>query len=338
VATSNCTTALHLALLVAGVGPGDEVICPSMSFIATANAIRHCGATPVFAEVRPDDFNLDPEDIAPRITERTRAILPVHQLGMPAEIDRICRVADAHGLTVVEDAACAIGSSYKGTKIGKPFGRFVCFSFHPRKVITTGEGGMIMTDEEEAAEQLRLLRHHGMSVLDTVRHEARKLVVESYVCVGYNYRMSDIQAAIGVEQMKRLDGIVARRRELAARYNAALADHPYLEPPSVPACAAPNFQSYAVRLRQHAPMERDALLQGLLDRGIAAKPGVMTAHREPAYRDHCAGVLLPVTEQASDRSLLLPLYPGLTDGEQDAIIDALHELFGKPVKVKAAWG
>ncbi len=209
VAVSNCTTALHLALLEAGVGPGDEVIVPTMTFIATANAVLYCGGTPVLADVRKEDFNLDPEAVKPLINERTKALLPVHQIGIPARMDALCKLAEAHGLLIVEDAACAIGSSYKGRKIGKPFGHSVCFSFHPRKVITTGEGGMITTDNEKTADQLRILRHQGMSVSDTVRHAAKRIIFESYVCVGYNYRMTDIQAAIGLEQLKRLDGIVA---------------------------------------------------------------------------------------------------------------------------------
>lgn len=325
IATANCTTALHLSLLAAGIGPGDEVICPSMSFIASANAIRHCGATPVFAEVREHDFNLDPDDILPRITERTKAILPVHQLGMPAEIDKICRIADKHGLIVVEDAACAIGSSYRSVKIGRPFGKFACFSFHPRKVITTGEGGMITTDDDDAERLLRLLRQHGMSVPDTVRHRAREVIIESYVCVGYNYRMTDIQAAIGLEQLKRLDGMMADRQRLAERYNCAFADLPGVCVPQPPEYVVPNWQSYAVRLTDEMSVSRNELMQRLLDQGIASRRGVMTIHREPAYADLCVGLELPVTEAASDHSVILPMYPQMTDEEQEQVVSVVRK-------------
>ena len=325
VATSSCTTALHLALLVAGVGPGDEVICPSMSFIAMANVIRHCGATPVFADVRAEDFNIDPDAIEPLITDRTKALLPVHQIGIPAKIDKLCEIADARGLTVVEDAACAVGSTYRGQKIGKPFGKFVCFSFHPRKVITTGDGGMITTDDERSANQFRLLRHHGMSVPDTVRHGAKTLVTESYVCVGYNYSMTDIQAAVGIEQLKRLDGIVAARQRLAATYDQAFASIQSVRTLQDPPEATANCQSYLIVLTHKARMGRDDLMQFLLERNIATRRGIMLAHREPAYADLCADVKLPVSEHLSDNSVLLPLYPQMTEEEQQQVVHAVRE-------------
>ena len=322
VAVANCTAALHLALLAAGVGPGDEVVVPSLSFIATANAVRHCGARPVFAEADPRTFNLDPAAADVAIGPRTRAILVVHQVGLPADLDRFHEIGRRRGVRIVEDAACALGSSYRGKAIGG-HSELVCFSFHPRKVISTGEGGMIATSDGELARRLRLLRQHGMSVPDTARHGATELVVESYLCVGYNYRLTDLQAAVGSEQMRRLPELVARRRALAARYGAALADHPWLRPPHVPDYAEPNFQSYAASLADEAPVERDELLRFLLRNGVAAKPGVMTAHREPAYRDE--GWRLPASERASDRSLLLPLFPDLDPGDQDRIVALLFE-------------
>ena len=269
VAVSNCTTALHLALLVLGVGPGDEVICPSMTFIATANVVLYCGAKPVFAEVPPEDFNIDPDAIEPLITKGTKAILPVHQIGNPARMDQICQIAKRHGLAVVEDAACAIGSSYKGVKIGKPFGDFVCFSFHPRKVITTGEGGMITTDDEEAAGRLRLLRQHGMSVPDTVRHSGSRVIFKSYVCVGYNYRMSDINAAVGLEQLKRLDGIVAARQTIAGRYNEAFRGITGVRLVDPPPRSELNYQNYAILLTEDARLSRDEFMQNLPEKGIS---------------------------------------------------------------------
>jgi perosamine synthetase len=327
VAVSNCTTALHLALVTAGVRPGDEVICPSMSFIATCNSIRHAGATPVFAEVNPRTYNLDPAAAEAAITPRTKAILVVHQIGMPAELDRFQELAARRGLAIVEDAACAIGSRYKGQPIGS-HSDLVCFSFHPRKVITTGEGGMITTGRADYADRLRLLRQHGMSVSDVVRHASRQVVIEQYACLGYNYRMTDIQAAIGIEQLKRLPEIVARRRQLAAAYTKALRHHPWLEPPSVPGDAEPNYQSYAVRLRDAAPIARDELMQRLLEKGIATRRGIMLSHRERACAD-LASPPLPQSTAASDRSLILPLYPQLTEDQQQHVLSALHLAFSQ---------
>lgn len=322
VAVSNCTTALHLALLVLGIGPGDEVICPSMSFIATANSIAYTGATPVFADVDPRTFNLDPDAAEAAIGPRTRAIMPVHQIGLPVDLDRFRALGARHGVKVVEDAACAIGSRYRGQPIGG-HSEMACFSFHPRKVITTGEGGMITTNNPEYARRLRLLRQHGMSVSDAVRHGAKNVVIEEYVCLGYNYRMTDVQAAIGIEQMKRLGEIVGRRRELAARYDAALAGHPWLRTPFVPEYAEPNYQSYAVTLTDEAPLTRNDLMQRFLDAGVATRRGVMLSHCEAPYRG-CAGTRpLPKSEEASSQSLLLPLFPTMTPAEQDLVLDEL---------------
>jgi dTDP-4-amino-4,6-dideoxygalactose transaminase len=323
IACSNCTAALHLALRVLGIGPGDEVVVPSMSFIATASAVVHCGATPVFAEVDPLTFNLDADAVDAAITRRTRAIIPVHQIGLPADIDRLHAVARRGGIAVVEDAACAIGARYKDRPIGG-HSDLVCFSFHPRKVICTGEGGMILTNDAAFADHLRLLRQHGMTIPDTQRHRTNTLLIERYACVGYNYRMTDLQAAIGVEQMKRLADILARRSFLAGRYTSALEGHPYLRPPFIPDYAEPNYQSYAVLVANDCPVKRDDILRHLLARGIAAKPGVMTAHREPAYRER-GSVSLPKSEWASDRSLLLPLYPDLSEAQQDLVIEAVFD-------------
>jgi dTDP-4-amino-4,6-dideoxygalactose transaminase len=324
VAVTSCTTALHLALLTLGIGPGDEVICPSMSFIATANAIRHAGATPVFADIDPETFNLDPESARAAITPRTKAILVVHQIGLPADMDRFNAIGREHGVRILEDAACAIGSRYKGRPIGG-HSEMACFSFHPRKVITTGEGGMITTNNADYAQRLRLLRQHGMSVSDTARHGAKQVVIEQYLCVGYNYRMTDIQAAIGIEQLSKLDWIVARRRELAERYSRALADHPWLRPPSVPGYAEFNFQSYAVRLTDDAPLGRDALMQRLLDLGISTRRGIMLAHLEPAYASchQRHSLSLSQSENCSSRSVLLPLYPQMTGEQQSRVINSL---------------
>ena len=325
VAVSNCTTALHLALVVMGIGPGDEVICPSMSYIATANSIVHAGATPIFADVDPRTFNLDPDAAEAAITPRTKAILPVHQIGMPADVDRFLDLGDQYGLHIYEDAACAIGSRYKGRRIGG-HSEMACFSLHPRKIITTGDGGVITTNNAAYATRLRTLRQHAMGVSDAIRHGATRVIIETYDEVGYNYRLTDVQAAIGLEQLKRLDWIVERRRALAARYTEALAGHPWLQPPREPEWAESNFQSYAVTLGSHAPLSRNNVMQRLLDAGIATRRGIMLAHRETPYLHALGALQLPLSEQASDASILLPLYPGLTDRDQAQVVEALVSL------------
>ena len=294
------------------------MITPALSFIATANAVVHCGATPVFADVDPPTCNLDPQAAESAITPRTKAIVHVHQLGLPATIAAFQEISRRHGIAIVEDAACALGTRYRGRPIGG-HSQLVCFSFHPRKVISTGEGGMVLTNSDEYAQRLRLLRQHGMSVPDTARHGATQLVIEQYVRVGYNYRMSDVHAALGLAQMDRLDELVRQRRALAAQYDRAFANNPLLLTPFVPEYAEPNYQSYILQLTDDAPIARDALLRALLARGVAAKPGIMTIHREPAYRGYRAGPL-PHTERIGDRSLLLPLYPQMTEAEQQQVI------------------
>lgn len=325
VAVTSATTALHLALLVLGVGPGDEVICPSLSFIATANSIRYTGATPVFADVDPQTYNLDPQCVEAAITPRTKVIMVVHQMGLAADLDRFQAIGQRHGVAVLEDAACALGSRYRGRPIGG-HSRMACFSFHPRKVITTGEGGMITTDDVQLAARLRLLRQHGMdtSVLD--RDRAKQVQAERYLLLGYNYRMTDLQAAVGVEQMRKLPEIVARRLELGQRYNAALAGHPWLRPPHVPDYAEPNYQSYAAQLTDDAPLSRDELMQRLLDRGVSTRRGVMLIHREPPYAGAVPAGHLPQSERACDRSILLPMFTAMTDEEQEVVIEALNEI------------
>jgi dTDP-4-amino-4,6-dideoxygalactose transaminase len=324
-AVSNCTTALHLALKVAGVGPGDEVVTVSHSFIAAANVVRECGATPVFVDIDPVTYNLDPDRLEAAITPRTRAVLCVHQIGLPCDLARILAVARAHGLTVIEDAACAIGSEIRidgeWRPIGAPEGDVACFSFHPRKVITSGEGGMLTTRHADWDRQFRLLRQHGMSVSDAVRHNASEVIFEAYLVPGFNYRMTDIQAAIGRRQLARLDGIIARRRELAARYGELLGSIPGVQPPVEPDWARSNWQSYAVRLPDGADQER--VMQALLAHGVASRRGIMCAHLEPAYADAPAPPL-PHSEAAHRRALLLPLFAQMTDGEQLVVVAALR--------------
>lgn len=330
VAVSNCTTALHLAMIVAGIGPGDEVICPSMSYVATANCIRYVGAKPVFAEINPANYNLDVEDAARKITPRTKAILLVHQIGMPADIDAFQQLADRHGLKLIEDAACAAGSSYKGRKIGS-HSELVCFSLHPRKVISTGDGGFVTTNNEAYYHRMKLLRQHGMSVNDRVRHESSKLIFEDHVEVGYNYRMTDIQAAVGIKQLEKLDWIVAERRKIAMRYHEAFRDIEFIQLPKEEEGYFTNYQSYSIYLKDDCPLSRNEIMQKMLDDGISTRRGIMTAHRETAYKEEYADVSLPVSEKSCDRSIILPLYIPMSDEDIEKVIEAFRMHVAMPV-------
>ena len=325
-AVSSCTTALHLALVALGVGPGDEVVTVSHSFIATANAIRYCGATPVFVDVELDTFNLDPGAVASAFSDRTKALLLVHQLGMPCDLTRLVPMARARGVAVVEDAACAAGSELRWDgewqRVGRPHGDVACFSFHPRKLLSTGDGGMLTTARADLDARFRLLRQHGMSVPDTVRHSSKDVVFESYPVLGFNYRLTDIQAAIGREQLARLATIVARRRELAARYTAVLAGLPDVSTPAEPAWARSNWQSYAVRVRGD---QQRAVMQRMLDDGISTRRGVMNAHAEAAYPPGSwrAAGSLGRSEEAQRTAIVLPLFHQMTAGEQDRVVASL---------------
>jgi dTDP-4-amino-4,6-dideoxygalactose transaminase len=326
VAVSSCTTALHLGFIAAGIGPGDEVLCPSLSFIATANSIRYVGATPVFVDIDPATYNLDPNRLEAAITPRTRAILVVHQIGLPAALSEILDVARRHNLLVIEDAACAIGSMYRGQRIGLPHSFLACFSFHPRKVLTTGEGGMITTSDEKVATRVRHLRQHAMNTSDLVRHQSQKVVLESYDEVGYNFRMTDMQAAVGVVQLGRVEGFIDRRRLLAARYTRELAKLGWIVPPAEPAGYRHNFQSYMARLHKDAPVSRETLMQRLLDRGISTRRGIMATHREPPYQDSRWDRQLPETNAATDECIILPLFHQMTEQDHEFVVGSIRDV------------
>lgn len=362
-AVSNCTTALHLALSVSGVKRGDYVITVSHSFIATANSVRHCGAEPLFVDIDCDTFNISPEllqqfldneclkkdgktyfknagqnlpaesplcGLPPEQIGRVAAIQVVHQIGMPCDMARIMPIAEAYGIPVVEDAACAIGSeiycpdtkSWK--KIGDPIGNLACFSFHPRKVLTTGDGGMITTNSIEEQEKLRLLRQHGMSVSDLARHKSSKFVQESYEVTGFNFRLTDIQASIGIEQLNRLDEIVSTRRRIADTYKEELRDISWLKTPVEPEYARTNWQSYAVTLADDAPYSRDQFIQALMDKEILSKAGIMNAHVQPPYQD--GKYNLPNSEKINKQSVLLPLFPQMSETELASVIKTIKSL------------
>jgi dTDP-4-amino-4,6-dideoxygalactose transaminase len=326
IAVSSCTAALHLALVAAGIGPGDEVVVPSLSFIATTNAVRYVGATPLFADVEPSTQNLSPATIEPVLTPQTRAVILVDQAGVPADLDGVRHQCDPLRITVVEDAACAAGSRYRGGPVGAG-AKLAAFSFHPRKLVTTGEGGMITTSDPELATRLRRLREHGMDVSAAERHRIRQPVMEKYVEVGYNYRMTDVQAAIGLVQLGKLDQLVARRRELAQRYQRSLAGIPGLRTAADPDHGTTNYQSFWVMLPGDFPVSRDDLLRDLAEAGVSARRGIMAAHLEPAYVGHPHGPL-PVTEELTARSLILPLFHDMTEADQDVVMSVIQGAAG----------
>ena len=329
-AVSSCTAALHMALLASGIGRGDEVITVSHSFIATANAIRYCGATPVFVDIDPRTWNLDPALLVSAYSRRTRAVVCVHQMGLPCDLAAITAFTRAHGLILIEDAACAAGSEVlwngRFERIGRPHGDIACFSFHPRKLITTGEGGMLTTQHRELDQRFRLLRQHGMSVSDTTRHTSSRALAESYDVEGYNYRLSDIQAAVGREQLKRLPHLVSRRRELADRYREVLSGIAGLNLPEEPSWARTNWQSFCIRLPEWA--DQRTVMQKMLDRGIATRRGIMCAHREPAWSDP-GSWRMPIarslvrSEAAQDQCIILPLFDSMTSDDQQRVGEAL---------------
>ncbi|MEU4424441.1 DegT/DnrJ/EryC1/StrS family aminotransferase [Actinoplanes sp. NPDC024001] len=326
VAVSSCTTGLHLALVLLDVRPGDEVIVPSLSFIATANAVRYVGATPVFADVDLATGNLTVETVDAVRTPRTRAVIAVHQGGVPFDTAALRKATDGWGVGLVEDAACAAGSVAYGQPAGTG-ARVAAWSFHPRKLITTGEGGMVTVDDAEAAARLRRLREHGMNVSAADRHASKQPVLEAYLETAWNYRMTDIQAAVGLVQLGRLAGLVAQRRELAARYQELLADVDGLVPVRDPAYGQTNYQSFWVLL-DGFPVSRDEVLTELAARGVSARRGIMAAHLEPAYADVTPGPL-PVTERITRESLILPLHHKLTDADQEHIVGVLRDLAGR---------
>lgn len=326
IAVSSGTAALHVALELAGVGPGDDVVVPSLSFIATANAVRCAGASPIFADVELETQNLSVASVGERLTPRTKAVVLVHQAGVPADVGGMHDFLDPLGIAVVEDAACAIGSTYRNAPIGS-HSPHVAFSFHPRKLLTTGEGGMLAVADADSAARGRRLREHGMSVDAAERSAAERVIVESYLETGFNYRMTDIQAAVGLVQLERLSGIIERRRLRARRYQELLADIPGLRTIEDPAYGTTNFQSFWVLLPDDCPVAPVEILEQMLRAGISGRRGIMAAHLEPAYEAHPHGPL-PVTEKLATRSLVLPLHDGLDDAGQERIVETLGAAVG----------
>lgn len=324
VAVSNCTTALHLALKVAGIGPGDDVVVPSFSFIATANAAGYVGARTVFCDVEEGTGNVSARTIAAALTPATRAVIVVDQGGMPVDLDPVRALCDPLGITVVEDAACGAGSTYQGRPVGAG-ADLAAWSFHPRKILTTGEGGMLTTRNSEWAGRARRLREHAMSVSANDRHAALLAPPEEYLEAGFNFRMTDMQAAVGLVQLGRLGEAVARRREIVAGYQSGLGRVGGLRLVGDPAYGTSNFQSFWVEVLPSFPLSREALLEHLARDGISARRGIMAAHRQPAYAGQDTGDAdLSVTERLTDNTLILPVYHQLTPGEQSRVLRSIR--------------
>jgi dTDP-4-amino-4,6-dideoxygalactose transaminase len=324
VACSSCTTALFAMMKAVGIGEGDEVIVPSLTFIATPNSVRHTGATPVFADVSPGTFNLDPASVRQKLSKKTRAILVVHQVGIPADLDSLARIARRHKILLLEDAACAIGSVYKNKKIGNTGHSFAaCFSFHPRKVITTGEGGMVVSRNRKFINDVRMLISHGSSVDELVKHRSTGLIDVSYPIVGYNFRLSDILSAVGIAQMKKLGAIIAKREQCVLYYKKSLAKIPGILFPDIPSGDRWNCQSCAVRITHAFGKTRDKVLEYCLKNGIAARGSITVCHKEPPYKK--ANLSLPETERVAQEMFILPLYPGMPVQEQNYVVSRIKE-------------
>ena len=312
-ATTSATTALHLTLVALGIGPGDEVLVPDFTFPATANVVIQQGAVPVLVDVDLATFAIDPADLEKKVTPRARAAMPVHPFGLPADMDPILEVAARHGLAVVEDAACALGATYRDRPVGS-IGGAGCFSFHPRKSITTGEGGMIATSDDTLAERIRLLRSHG-----GIRQGGRFVFEEA----GFNYRMSDILAAVGVAQLRKLDEMLRVRRAVAALYDRALDGVAGVRVPSCPAGSSHTYQSYVVLLDRQ--LDRDAVIARLASEGIETTLGTYALHAQPFFaRSYgCSPGDVPNSFRAFVSSLALPLHAGITSGQVDEVVGAL---------------
>jgi perosamine synthetase len=313
IATTSATTALHLALTALDIGPGDEVLVPDFTFPATANVVVQLGAIPVLVDIDLATFTIDVDHADRLVTSRTKAIMPVHTFGLAADMEPILALAERHGLAVVEDAACALGTTYHGRPVGA-LGTAGCFSFHPRKSITTGEGGMVTTNDPDFAERLRLLRSHG-----GIRRGNRF----TFEAAGYNYRLSDILAAIGIAQLDKLAWILMRRREIAARYRELLADVTGISPPIEPAWGGHVYQSFVVLLDE--AIDRDAVIAALADDGIETTLGTYALHCQPYFQRTFGYRLgdLPASRAAYQRSLTLPLFVTLDEATQERVVATL---------------
>lgn len=326
-AVSNCTTALHLALVALGVGPGDEVIVPAFTWVSTANAILYCNAIPVFVDIDPVTFNIRPEEVAAKLTSRTKAIIPVHLFGLCADIDAIKKAAP--GVGIVEDGACAAGSKLDGRPAGS-LGDIGCFSFHPRKSVTTGEGGMLTTQSDELAEKLNRLRNHGASISEEQRHKGPKpYILPEFDVVGYNYRMTDLQGALGVVQLRKLEAFINERNEWAQRYHAAFANTPWLRLPVYDSRFYHGWQSYVLFVKEEqSPMKRNDLMEYLQQKGISTRPGTHAVHMLGYYKN-TYGLKpedFPGAFAANEFSMAIPLHNRMTAEDYAYVIDTITSI------------
>lgn len=338
-ALSNCTSALHLALKAVGVSKNDEVITVSHSYIATANSIRYCNAIPVFVDIEPETYNINPNLIELAISKKTKAILCVHQMGMPCNLEKIIKIAKKYTIPIIEDAACAIGSEihYKENwePIGQSHGDIVCFSFHPRKVITTGDGGMITTNNRDYYHKIRLWREHSISISSKDRHNTKEVLFEEHLDLGYNYRMTDVQAAIGRVQLRKIKELIKKRQKISKNYFELLNNINGIKLPFQHKWAKSNWQSFCIRLS--SKINQKQIMNDLMNFGISTKRGIMCAHLEPAYIKEKWNTGLGVkdleklqeSKKATNHSILIPIFPSLLESEQIFIVNNLIKLINK---------
>lgn len=328
VATNSCTQALHLCLTIKGVGIGDEVICPSFTCMATANAIHHSGAIPCFADIDEQTYNFNPESVKKVISPKTKAIMLVHQIGQPADIDSFKKIASEFNLLLIEDAATALGAKYKDKYLGANDST-ACFSFHPRKMITTGEGGMIVTSDKELVRKAKMLRSTGADSSDLERHHAKGTLIQNYVAVGYNYRMTDMQAAMGLVQLKKINDIINQRAEQAKVYNNTLSEIEEIEIPFVPKFGVHAYSSYLIRLKKNCGVSQKEFLNKMAANGVSCRIGIQPLHFEPFYRNLFGTLSFPVTEEVAKSTVFLPIFPGMTEKEQSKVIQSIKKIIVK---------
>lgn len=326
VATNSCTSALHLALRAHGVKGGDEVILPDSTCMADANAVIMAGAIPVFADIDDKTYNIDPQNVVNLITEKTRAVLIVDQIGLPADIEKFINISMRHNIILIDDAATALGAKYKGKYLGAN-GVTTTFSFHPRKMITTGEGGMLVTDDEKIADMSRVLRSAGASVSDLERHKAKGIILQKYYTNGYNYRMTDMQAAIGIVQMKKLPEMLKKRMQQAEFYNKAFGEIDEIDIPYVPEYATHAYSSYLLKLKRNIKIKIQDIIDKMAEKNISCRFGIQPLHREPYFRNlGLSDTDFPASCEVADRSFFIPIFPGLSEENRTYIVSCLKEL------------
>lgn len=327
-ATSSCTTALHAILAALGIGPGDEVIVPAFTWVATANVVLYCGATPVFADVDRVTYNIDPAEVARKVTAQTKAVIAVHLFGLCADMDALRAVVPSH-IPLIEDAACAAGASYRGISAGS-LGLAAAFSFHPRKSITTGEGGMVTTNDAKLADTVNMLRNHGASISEEQRHAGpRPYLLPDFNLLGFNYRMTDLQGAVGITQMTKLDRFIAERDRWARWYAAELAAIPWLQMPQRPAAGAHAWQAFVTYVNpETAPLPRNEIMERLQKRGISTRPGTHACHMLGLYRRRfgLAPDDFPAARDCDAQTMAIPLHNRMSAQDFEYVAAALREM------------